>query len=156
MTAGEEVTLSLSDGGAGDGIIGFEGMATLTPGFFQTGALDLVESSRSTAVMGNVMLTVPSRWTEYSLRPFVSGGLGLLRTTQNDPTGRLGVTTNLLGYNIGGGAMGYFSNRTGVRFDLRYYSTVKGTDIRSEDGAVAFGNVHLRYMTATVGLVIRR
>ena len=25
MTAGEEVTLSLSDGGAGDGIIGFEG-----------------------------------------------------------------------------------------------------------------------------------
>jgi len=71
------------------GIIAFEGIATLTPGFFQAGDLDLVESSRSTALMGNVMLTVPSRWAEYSLRPFVSGGLGLLRTAQNDPTGRL-------------------------------------------------------------------
>ena len=138
------------------GIIAFEGIATLTPGFFQAGDLDLVESSRSTAVMGNVMLTVPSRWAEYSLRPFVSGGLGLLRTAQNDPTGRLGVTTNLLGYNVGGGAMGYFSKGTGVRFDLRDYSTIMGTDIRSEDAAVSFGNVHLRYMTATVGVVIRR
>jgi len=139
------------------GILGLEGLAVVTPGFFQGGDLNLVESSRSTAVMGNVMLTVPKRWAEYSLRPFVSGGLGLLRTAQKDPLDQLGVTTNVAGFNIGGGAMGYFSNRIGVRFDLRYYSTLHGVDERaSDDGAVGIGPVHLRYMTATVGVVIRR
>ena len=139
------------------GILGIEGLAVVTPGFFQSGDQGLIESSRSTALMGNVMLTVPSRWAEYSLRPFVSGGLGLLRTTQNDPLDQLGVTTNVAGFNIGGGAMGYFSNRIGVRFDLRYYSTLHGVDERaSDDGAVGIGPVRLRYMTATVGVVIRR
>lgn len=139
------------------GILGIEGLAVVTPGFFQSGDQNLVESSRSTALMGNVMLTVPSRWAEYSLRPFVSGGLGLLRTTQNDPLDQLGVTTNVAGFNIGGGAMGYFSNSIGVRFDLRYYSTLHGVDERaSDDGAVGIGPVRLRYMTATVGVVIRR
>ena len=139
------------------GIFGIEGLGVLTPGFFQTGDQSLVETSRSTALMGNVMLTVPSRWAEYSLRPFLSGGLGLLRTTQNDPLEQLGVTTNVAGFNVGGGAMGYFSKSTGVRFDLRYYSTLRGVDERADDdGAVGIGVVHLRYMTATVGVVIRR
>jgi hypothetical protein len=140
-----------------NGIVAIEGLAVLTPGFFQTSEQNLVETSRSSAVMGNVMLTVPRRWAEYSLRPFLSGGMGLLRTTQNDPLELLGVTTNVAGFNIGGGAMGYFSKRVGVRFDLRYYSTLHGVDERaSDDGAVAIGPVRLRYMTATVGVVIRR
>ena len=61
-------------------------------------------------------------------------------------------TENLFGYNIGGGAIGFFSRSTGVRFDLRYYSTVHGSD----HGPIAIGDVHLRYMTASVGVVIRR
>ena len=139
------------------GIFGVEAIAAVIPGFFQSGSLDLIESSRATALMGNVMVTVPQKWAEYSLRPFVSGGLGLLRTAQSDPSGRLGVTSNVAGFNIGGGAIGYFSKRTGVRFDFRYYSNLHGVDQRADDeGATAFGNVHLRYMTATVGLVFRR
>ena len=57
-----------------------------------------------------------------------------------------------MGYNIGGGAIGFLTRNTGVRFDLRYYSTVKGTD----HGPIAVGgDVHVRYMTASIGLVIR-
>lgn len=139
------------------GIFGVEALATLTPGFFQTGNVGLVEKSRSTALMGNVMVTVPQRWTEYSLRPFVSGGIGLLRTSQSDPAGRLTATSNVVGFNVGGGAMGYFSKGTGVRFDLRYYSNLHGVDaVAGDQGAIAIGNVHLRYMTASVGLVLRR
>lgn len=139
------------------GVIGVEGIAVMTPGFFQAGRLDLVESSRATAVMGNVMLTVPQKWTEYSLRPFVSGGLGLLRTSQTDRTGQISITSNVTGFNIGGGAVGYFSKRTGIRFDVRYYSNLHGVDQRaSDDGAVSLGDVHLRYMTASVGIVLRR
>ena len=139
------------------GIFGVEALAMLTPGFFQTGDAGLIESSRATALMGNAVLTVPQRWAEYSLRPFVSGGAGLLRTAQRDPSGRLAVTSNVAGFNIGGGAVGYFSKRTGVRFDVRYYSNLHGVDQRAaDDAAVALGDVHLRYMTATIGVVIRR
>jgi hypothetical protein len=40
-----------------------------------------------------------------------------------------------------------------VRFDLRYYSTIKGTD----HGPITLGDplVRVRYMTLSIGLVIR-
>ena len=87
-----------------------------------------------------------------NLRPFVSGGFGLIRASKLEAADLLSTTVNLFGYNIGGGAIGFLTRGTGVRFDLRYYSTVRGTD----HGAIAVGDVHLRYMTASVGLVIRR
>jgi hypothetical protein len=95
---------------------------------------------------------VPKRWTEYSLRPFVSGGFGWLRASQVDISGTLPVESNLGGYNIGAGAVGFLSQRTGLRFDLRYYSSLN----RPDQGPVAFGPVHLSYLTASIGVVLRR
>ena len=142
----------------GGGILGAEAIFTWTPGFFEQEDLELVESSRSIALMGNLVVTAPRRLTEYSLRPFVSGGFGVLkpyvRLTPVGGTEPLPVVDlNLWGYNIGGGAVGFFSKRTGVRFDLRYYSTVRPTD---EGGVPIEDRVRLRYMTASVGVVIRR
>ena len=146
----------------GEGVIGVEGIVTLTPGFFQSGDQSglfpqaaensFVAESRVWAAMGNVMVTVPRRWTEYFLRPFASGGFGLIRVSKLETGEVFSVTSNLFGYNIGGGAIGFLTRDTGVRFDLRYYSTVRGTD----HPEVAFGDVHLRYMTLSVGVVIRR
>ena len=64
----------------GEGVIGLESVFVYTPGFFQS-TDDLVTKSRTIAFMGNAVLTTPRRWTEYGLRPFVSGGLGVLRTS---------------------------------------------------------------------------
>jgi hypothetical protein len=150
----------------GEGVLGVEGVFVSTPGFFRgdgrcpeaitvcpsVDRVKLVETSRSFALMGNGVLTVPRRWTEYSLRPFVSGGLGLMHASESDPLGFFSVRSNLAGFNIGGGAVGFLSARTGVRFDLRYYSTLH----RVEQGPVSIGRVHLSYMTASVGVVIRR
>jgi hypothetical protein len=133
------------------GVIGFEGIAVLTPGFFGSDGV-FIETSRTSALMGNVVITVPPRWAEYSLRPFVSGGMGLMRSSQEDKRGVLPVSSNVAGFNIGGGAVGYFSKTTGVRFDVRYYSNLHGVD----QGPIAVGDVHLRYMQAAVGIVIRR
>ena len=80
--------------------------------------------------MGNVVLTVPRRYTEYFLRPFVSGGFGLLRAAPDRPSGAADgsrcfparARTSPASI-IGGGAVGFFSQSTGVRFDLRYFST---------------------------------
>jgi hypothetical protein len=137
----------------GKGPVGVEAITVYTPAFFRRDDLKLVEHGRSFALMGNAVLTVPRRWTEYSLRPFVSGGLGLLRVSVLDTKGVLPVRSNLAGFNIGGGAVGFLSPRTGVRFDLRYHSTLN----RSDNGpVVGFGPVHLSYLTASVGLVLRR
>ena len=137
---------------------GAEVITTWTPGFFQGqddegGDLDLIASGRAISVMANVVLTTPRRWTEYSLRPFVSGGLGLMHVKKVEkPEGLFPVNLNLGGFNIGGGAVGFLSNRTGLRFDIRYHSTLRETD----QGPIAFGPVRLRYLTASLGIVFRR
>lgn len=144
----------------GGGVFGAEAIVVVTPGFFQTDASPLdtdtprveLKSSQTRAVMANAVLTTPRRWTEYSLRPFVSGGFGVLRATQTQLIDAVPSRATMAGFNVGGGAVGFLSPRTGVRFDLRYYGSVHGTD----QGPVAFGLVRLHYMTAAVGLVIRR
>ena len=145
----------------GSGVLAVEGIVEFTPKFFQSGDESvlftpggqsaLVDSSHALALMGNVVVTAPKKWTEYFLRPFVSGGFGLLRVSKREALDIFPTTLNLAGYNIGGGAVGFLTRNTGVRFDLRYYSTLRGTD----HGPIAVGDVHVRYMTLSIGLVIR-
>ena len=143
----------------GDGPVGVEGLVVYTPGFFQQDnppsidglpAPDVVDS-RALAIMGNVVLTTPRRWNEYGLRPYVSGGIGLLHASAMDALEFLPVDANLLGYNIGGGAVGFLTDRTGLRFDLRYFSNLKPSD----EPQIAIGRVQLSYWTASVGVVFR-
>jgi|SRR5687767_9596020 len=144
----------------GEGIFGVEAFSTWTPGFFQTGEQEIVESSRTATLMGNIVLTTPRKWTEYGLRPYVSGGFGLVHATvalKSAPIDSPLPTTrvNTGGYNFGVGAIGFFSERTGVRFDLRYHSTMR----RNSDAIATEANTdeaYLRYMTASVGIVWRR
>jgi hypothetical protein len=149
----------------GSGVFGAEALVVFTPGFFQTARTPLdtdvarveLKSSRTLAVMGNAVLTTPRRWTEYSLRPFVSGGFGVLHSSETFQTTINGIEllpvhAGIAAFDIGGGAVGFLSARTGVRFDLRYYSTVRPTD----RGDMAIGLARLHYMTASVGLVFRR
>jgi hypothetical protein len=148
--------LGLSLALLGKGILGAEVVTLWTPGFFEksNAPVEFVESSRTVVAMGNIVLTAPRRWTEYSLRPFVSGGLGLMHASVREilPGGGIfPIGVNVAGFNIGGGAVGFLSERTGLRFDFRYHSTLN----RSEN-APSIGPVHLRYVTASIGLVFRR
>jgi hypothetical protein len=136
----------------GEGILGVEGVFVYTPGFFQA-TDDLVTGSHTMAFVGNAVLTTPRRWTEYGLRPYVSGGFGLLRTSVTEAGDIFSTDHNVAAFDIGGGAVGFFSRHVGVRFDLRYYANVHPTD----DGkSTAFGPIHVSYMTTSVGLVFRR
>jgi hypothetical protein len=140
-----------------DGLLGLEGIIAWTPGLFENddasfpSDLEIVTRSRSIVGMGNIVVTLPRRLTEYSLRPFVSGGFGVMHIMKED-IGIFPVELNLPAFNIGAGAIGFFSQRTGVRFDVRYHSTLR----RTEQGPVAIGPVHLRYVTASIGVVLRR
>jgi hypothetical protein len=140
----------------GGGILGVEAFSIWTPGFFDKSnpEVNLIESSRTLVAMGNVVLTTPRRWTEYSLRPYVSGGMGLMHasTTEVQPGPILPIDVNVAAFNIGGGAVGFLTQRTGLRFDVRYHSTLN----RLDEEAPTFGPVHLRYVTASIGVVFRR
>jgi hypothetical protein len=137
----------------GAGPVGIEGLFVFTPNFFESGDLPAFESSRSYALMGNVVLAAPLGWNEYGLRPFVSGGLGLLHAglqTEADPRA-FPINRNLLAYNFGGGAVGFISDHTGLRFDLRYFTSLE----RAEGEGLGFGPVRLSYWTTSVGVVLR-
>jgi hypothetical protein len=148
----------------GEGILGAEAIGVWTPALFQgrdaeAVAIDAVDEGRATALMGNVIITTPRRWTEYFLRPYFSGGVGVMSATvtQSDtlPSGPPfdPVRLNAAGYNLGGGAVGFFTDRTGVRVDFRYYSTFRRSpDLISVDPDSSY----LRYMTLSVGVVLRR
>jgi len=145
------------------GLFGVEGVLSFTPGFFHADrpqrdgeslpTAGLITSSYALALMGNVVVAAPRRYTEYFLRPFVSGGAGLLRASVTDSVGLASTASNArMGINVGGGAIGFLTQHTGVRFDLRYYSNVHSSAPR---GATVGGPLHLRYLVLSVGLVFR-
>lgn len=134
------------------GTIGLEGLFVDAPAFFKHDDIGLVDEGRSLALMGNLVVTAPRRWTEYTLRPFFSGGFGLMRINDVDQIGAFPVRENLAGFNLGGGAIGFFTKRTGVRFDLRYFRTLRPV----EERPISINSIRVRYMTASIGIVIRR
>jgi hypothetical protein len=145
----------------GEGILAAEGLVMFTPDFFQGSDpqfRDLSESSRVVSAMGNLVLTTPRLWTEYSLRPFLSGGIGVIHAVNRDPPELSvlpDVDATLLGVNVGVGAVGFLSDRTGIRFEVRYFDTLKRAGmppLTTLDGERA----RLRHFTASIGLVFRR
>lgn len=138
----------------GESILGIEGIGVFTPSFKPDVVANnnVVQSSRALALMGNVVLTTPRRWTEYSLRPYVSGGFGLMRLSVADIGSVLPTNSNAAGFDIGGGAIGFFSKHTGMRFDFRYYRRLGGAQ-----GVIATtGEPQLSFMSLSVGVVFRR
>jgi hypothetical protein len=136
----------------GKGIFGVEGVGVFTPSFKSSQGVLPIETSRTVALMGNAVLTTPRRWTEYSLRPFLSGGFGLMRLSLASTENVLPVRSNRPGFDIGGGAVGFLSKHTGLRFDLRYYSTLR----RPNQELITQDQGRLSYLTLSAGVVFRR
>lgn len=140
----------------GSGLLGFEADFAFAPGYFQQDdANSLIRSSRVTTLTGNVLLMAPLRWTGYSLRPYVVGGFGLVKASQQDREDLLPFTRNMRGFDIGGGATGFLTDRTGVRWDLRFFRTASATDV---ENPVNFGGdaPRLSFWRASMAVVIRR
>lgn len=146
----------------GEGPFGVEGYYLRTPNMFQNKDANCtietcVTSDMSHALMGNAVLTIPRGWNRYGLRPFVSGGLGLLHASKTDQRNLLPVDLNLLGMNAGGGAVGYFTDRVGARFDLRYFRNIRGVSQEDPEVPPTLGGepVRLRYWALSFGVVFK-
>lgn len=150
--AGRKLTLGASVALLSDGFLGVEGDVAHTPRFFEgSDPRGLVLESRVTTLSGSLVLAVPLAVTRESLRPYVLGGLGLMQARSADAAGLFPVDQDLIGLNIGAGAIGLLSARTGVRFDLRHVKAVTG-----DDGPFARPGVsRLSFWRATIGVVLR-
>ena len=78
---------------------------------------------------GNAIVGVPIGGTHgASIRPYVVGGVGLIRTNVQDAAALFDVNTkNDFGFDVGGGVMGFFSTNVGLRGDVRYFRGFSGT-----------------------------
>lgn len=150
--AGRKLTLGGSVALLSDGLFGLEADFGHTPGFFQgDDPLGLVLTSRVTTLSGAVVLAAPLALTRESLRPYVVAGVGLMQARSKHAGGLFPVDQDLLAVNLGGGAIGFVSERTGLRFDLRHIKAASG-----RDGPFARPGIsRLSFWRASVGVVLR-
>jgi hypothetical protein len=121
------------------------------PGFFGSGG-DLVKSSRVTAFTGNAIIAAPHRATEYSLRPYVVGGVGLMQVRRTTLFNVFDISTVLPTIDVGVGAVAFVTNRVGVSWDVRRFQSVGANP---PSGGLTFGEQHLSFWRAAMAVVIR-
>jgi hypothetical protein len=123
------------------------------PGFFESGPQSLVLSSRVTTLSGNVVIAAPRRLTEYTLRPYFVGGAGLMRVHIDDVLSALPVSSVLPAFDVGGGVMGFLTNRVGVCWEIRRFQSLTRD---TEQVGLTFGEPErLSFWRASMGLAIR-
>lgn len=144
----------INAGGMGAGILGGEVAFGYSPSFW--GTRNDFGNNSVIDLMGNLIVGIPIGGTHGAgIRPFVSGGVGLLRTQIDGGTlARISSSNNMLGWNLGGGAMGFFNDHIGLRGDLRY--TRGFEDLNTGNTAIDLsGNNQLHYWRLQAGVVLR-
>jgi opacity protein-like surface antigen len=138
----------------GGGIIGFEIDFGYAPEFFEPNDddFDLIDESNLTTLMVNLVLGAPiGGQTGPGIRPYASGGVGLIRSHSESVGDVFDVDSNSFGLDVGGGVMGFFSDNFGVKGDLRFFRSL--TDLSDDDIDVDLGT--FRFWRASMGAVIR-
>jgi hypothetical protein len=132
-------------------VMGFEADFGYGPGFFQTAGQNLVQRSSVTTLTGNVVVAMPRRLSEYTLRPYFVGGVGAMRV-QIDDRGTLPAVSRVAAVDVGGGVTGFLSDRVGLNWDVRRFWSVGGKDQRR---GFSFGPEQLSFWRASMALAIR-
>jgi len=154
-TAGEKVNYGASLAFMGAGILGFEVDFGFAPNFFEPDPdpFDLVGDSNVTTLMVNLVGGIPiGGQTGGGVRPYVSGGVGLLKTNVDSPDGFFSVHNNDFGVNVGAGVTGFFNDHIGVRGDLRYFRNLTDPEEDNEFD-IDFGGFN--FWRGTAGVVFR-
>ena len=89
------------------------------------------------------------------MKPFVTAGVGLLRTQIDGGTiANVSSSNNMWGWNAGGGVMGYFNEHVGLRGDVRYLRGFE--DLATGNSVIDLnGNNQLHFWRLSGGVVLR-
>ena len=151
----KRVTFGGALGWMGNGVIGLEADFSWTPNFFQNtiGDEDFdFGDSNVTTLMGNVVVGAPFGGQRGpGIRPYASGGLGLLRSQVDGGDLFDDIDRNDLGVNVGAGLHGFFADNIGIRGDVRYFRSLEEEDDDNLDIALS----DFSFWRATVGVTLR-
>jgi len=110
----------------GGGIAGFELDFGYSPNFFEgdpNDSLNLIGDGNVTTLMANLMLAGPKA----AVRPYFVAGGGLVKT-HVDSVRQIFTNNNSLGFDVGGGVMGFFTDNVGIRGDIRYFRSINDSE----------------------------
>lgn len=154
----QNAVIGVSGGWLGE-IFGLEADFGRAPGFFQTDQPpDLVTaepdllSSAVTTLTGNVVIALPKRRSGYGLRPYFSGGAGLMHVDTVGQLQAFEVHRTLPTLSLGGGVTGFLTNRVGLNWDIRRLSTLRG---EGETLGNSLGREQLSFWRATMAVALR-
>jgi len=137
--------------GATGAFVGFELDWSRTNEFFTSEAQPTAtsaEDNRVQTLMFNLLLTAPTG----RAKPYLAAGAGVIQSRLTSDLGLLGFDDNGIGFNFGGGILGYFGSHVGVRADLRYFRTV--TDLFKDNPLdINFGA--LNFWRTSVGVALK-
>ena len=140
----------------GAGALGFEIDFGYSPNFFEntTGDDDFeFGDSNVTTLMANLKVGAPfGGQSGGGIRPYASGGVGLIRSRIGGADELFDVDSNDWGVNVGGGVAGFFSDRFGLRGDVRYFRSLEDNE-PDDEVDLALGS--FRFWRGTVGVVFR-
>lgn len=83
-----------------------------------------VLSSSVTTLTGNVTVAMPRHLVEYTLRPYLVGGAGLMAARIDQVNNFFDVSANLNAIDWGGGVTGFLTNRIGLNWDVRRFRSI--------------------------------
>jgi len=138
----------------GAGIIGGELDFGYSPSFF--GTQNDFGNNTVINLMGNVIIGVPIGGTHGAgIRPYVTGGVGLLRTQIDGGTlANVSSSNNQWGWNLGAGVMGYFNDHVGLRGDVRYLRGFE--DLNTGNQVIDLNGANqLHFCRTSFGVVLR-
>ena len=133
-------------GGLSGGIFGFEEDITYAPDFF--GKSDRFGENSVLTAMSNLVLAIPLG----AVRPYVTGGLGLMRTRVTFDLDDLdnGGSQNALAWDLGAGVMIFLPGHLGFRGDYRRFKSTKDFSVFGID----INNTKLAFSRVSAGLVL--
>ena len=132
-------------------IFGVEADFSHTPGFFQASDAAKVMDSGVFTLMGNFVVAMPRHLTQYTLRPYVVGGAGLMHVEYDTTRNVIQVSERLQAMDLGAGVTGFLTRRIGVSWDVRYFRSINST-IQS---GVSIDSEHLSFWRASMAVAIR-
>ena len=152
----QKAMFGASLGWMGAGVVGFEADFGYSPNFFQntTGSSNFeFGDSNLTTLMGNILVGVPIGGQHgVGFRPYAVGGVGIIKGRIGSPGDLFEVDSTNWGFDVGAGAMFFFSDRVGLRGDVRYFRSLQDD---TPDNDFDVGLADFRYWRGTVGVTFR-
>jgi opacity protein-like surface antigen len=143
-------------GWMGGGFLGFDLDFGWSPNFFENTVGDedfAFGDSNVTTLMANVKVGAPiGGQSGPGIRPYASGGIGLIQSRIEDPDELFEVDSNDWGFNVGAGVTGFFTDNIGITGDVRYFRSLQDNE-PDDDFDVSLSD--FRFWRGSVGVTFR-